>query len=41
MCVCVCVCALLKDNAAELFQPLKLGVACWVGAKMTAHGVRR
>ena len=34
-------CALLKDKAAEFFQPLQLGVACWAGAEKIAHGVRR
>ena len=28
-----CECALLKDKAAEFFQPLQLGVACWAGAE--------
>ena len=36
-----CVCALLKDKAAEFFQPLQLGVACRAGAENIAHGVRR
>ena len=34
-------CALLKDKAAEFFQPLHLGVACRAGAEKIAHGVRR
>ena len=34
-------CALLKDKAAEGFQPLQLGVACRAGVEKIAHGVRR
>ena len=36
-----CVCALLKDKAADFFQPLQQGVACRAGAEKIAHGVRR
>ncbi|KAL5503348.1 hypothetical protein EMCRGX_G010279 [Ephydatia muelleri] len=32
-----CVRALLKDKAAEFFQPLQLGVACRAGAEKIAH----
>ena len=31
------ICALVKDKAAELFQPLQLGVACHAGAEKVAH----
>lgn len=35
-----CVYALLKDKAADFFQPLQLGVACRAGAEKIARGVR-
>ena len=33
-------CALMKEKAAEFFQPLQLGEACQAGAEKIAHGVR-
>ena len=32
-----CMCALVKDKAAEFFQPQQLGVACHAGAEKVAH----
>ena len=33
-------CALVKDKAAEFFQPRQLGVACHAGAEMVVHALR-
>ena len=35
-----CLCSMLKDTAAELFDPLQRGVACAAGAEKIAHGLR-
>ena len=32
-----CLCALVKDKAAEFFQPQQLDVACHAGAEKVAH----
>ena len=35
-----CVCTILKDKAADFFQPLQFGVACQAGAEKIIHTVR-
>ena len=35
-----CLCSMLKDKAAEFFDPLQRGVACAAGAEKIAHGLR-
>ena len=35
-----CVCTILKDKAADFFQPLQFGVACQAGAEKIVHTVR-
>ena len=35
-----CLCSMLKDKAAEFFDPLQRGVACAADAEKIAHGLR-
>eukprot|EP00731_Ephydatia_muelleri_P013062 Em0007g372a len=35
-----CLCSMLKNKAAEFFDPLQRGVACAAGAEKIAHGLR-
>ena len=36
-----CMCVILKEKAADFFQPLQLGVACRAGSEKIVHGLRR
>ena len=33
-------CAVVKDKAAEFFQPMQMGAACRAGAEKVTHDLR-